>query len=662
MMKVVLFTLLSAVTATQVTPVQKVITLLTDMVEKGKAERQAEQVQFASFKGFCDNTIAAKQAAITEGTETIESLTADIEKYESDAAEAAREVASLDADISIWEGDVKAAVKVREIEYVDYTATHKDYSETLTALEMAIATLMKTSADVKQAAASLAQLTESALFPEESKKALSAFIERADEAMAAPEANAYEFQSKAIVDMLSKLAGKFDEERTALEQEETNAVHSFDMLKADLEQQLAVAEAARTENAQMKAKALQGAADSKGQLQDTVTTRDDDMKYTADLTATCEQKSIDFASRQKLRAEEIEAIGKAIEVLAGGAVSGASETHLPQLLQKKKSTSLAQLRSNPQSPNQKKVAAYLTRRGHELNSRVLSAFALRVEADPFKKVKKLVKDLIVKLMEEANAEVEQKGYCDKELATNEHTRKEKTETVVTLTAEIDELTASIKYLAGQMADLAKAISELDTAVAKATEVRTAENSKNTVTISDAQAAQVAVSQALAVLQEFYAKAAEATSLVQTSAVAGQPDIFEGAYKGMGAENGGVMGMIEVIQSDFARLEAETTAAEGEAAKQYEEFMNDSEVDKTQKQADLDHAESTKQNQEQALQETKVDLEGTQKELTAAVAYYEKLKPTCVSSGDSYEDRVAKRKEEIESLQEALRILNGEDVV
>jgi len=660
MMKLVIISLLSVATATQVTPVQKVITLLNNMVEKGKAEIQAEQVQFSAFKGFCDNTIAAKTAAITETTEEIEVLTADIEKYESDAAEAAREVASLDADISTWEGDVKAAVKVREIEHTDYVATHKDYSETVTALEMAIATLMKTSGDVKQAAASLTQLADAPLVPVDTKKVLAALLTTDANA---PEANAYEFQSKAIVDMLSKLAGKFDDERTSLEEEETNAVHSFQMLSDDLANSLEVANKAREENAQAKAKALQGAADSKGALQDAVTTRDDDEKYTADLTATCEQKSIDFASRQKLRSEEIAAIGKAIEVLSGDAVSGGSEKHLPQLLQAKKTTSLAQLRSDSLNPNQQKVAAYLTKKGHELNSRVLSAMAVRVSADPFKKVKKLVKDLIVKLMEEANAEVEQKGYCDKELATNEHTRKEKTESVVMLTANIDELTASIKSLADDIADITKAISELDEAVASATKVRQGESVKNLATIADAQAAQTAVAKALAVLNEFYAKAAEATSFAQTKASVkvGQPEIFEGSYKGMGAENGGVVGMIEVIQSDFARLEAETTAAEGEASKQYEEFMNDSDIDKAQKSSDLDHKTSTKQNQESALTSAKSDLAGTQKELTAAEAYYEKLKPTCVSSGDSYEDRVAKRKEEIESLQEALRILNGEDV-
>jgi len=664
---VVIFALLLASPmATKVTPVQKVIELMTNMVEKGTKEKQDEQVQFAAFKTFCDNTVSAKQAAIAEATEMIDTLTADIEKYEATAADAAKEVAALDADISTWEGDTAAAVKVREIEYTDYTATHKDYSETIAALEMAISTLMKTSGDVKQAAsASLAQVSESALFPKEAKKVLDAFLAmNTDDVLAAPEANAYEFQSKAIVDMLSKLLGKFDDERTALEEEETNAKHSFDMLKADLANQLAAANEARTQNAEAKAKALQGAADSKGSLQDTVTTRDDDEKYSADLTATCEQKSTDFANRQILRGEEIEAIQKAIEILAGGAVSGASDKHFgTELAQRKKGTSLVQLRGDTENPNQKRVAAYLTRRGRELHSRVLSAFALRVQADPFKKVKKLIKDLIVKLMEEANAEVEHKGYCDTELATNEHTRKEKTEAVVMLTAEVDELTASIAALGEEIAELTKAISELDAAVAEATEIRGAEQSKNTVTIKDAQGAQEAVANALSVLNEFYAKAAEATSFAQTGVKKAEPEIFsDEPYTGMGAESGGVVGMIEVIQSDFARLEAETSAAEAEASKQYSEFMDDSKVDKTQKTADLEKASATKAASETALQEKKVDLEGTQKELDAALAYYEKLKPSCVGENENYDDRVAKRKEEIESLKEALRILNGEDVI
>jgi len=646
----------SAREQTSVTPVQKVIQLLNGMVEKGKKEKHEEQVQFAAYKQFCDDTTVEKQRAIKEANEMIEMLQADIEKYEADAARLAKEIAKHDEDISTWEGDFKAATKVREIENADYIATHKDYTESIDALDEGIQTLKAQAHDVKQAAAALTQVSSSSIVPAESKRIIDAFLAQdPDEnlAVAAPEANAYEFQAQGIVDMLTKLGGKFEDERTELEKEETNARHAFEMLSQDLKAQIDQATQARTEKAEAKAKALQAAADAKGDLQDTTTTRDDDSKYLADLTATCEQKSAAFAERQQLRADEIAAVEKAIEILSSGAVSGASEKHLPQLVQK--SSALAQLRAEAQNPNQLRVAAYLKQQGSRINSRVLSALAMRVSEDPFKKVKKMIKDLIVKLMEEANEEAEHKGWCDTELSTNEQTRKEKTEAVETLHAEIDELEASIAQLTEQITELTKAVAELDAAVATATNIREEEKAKNTVTIKDSQDAQTAVAQALSVLKDFYAKAAEATSFVQ------EPEVFDEPYKGMGSENGGVVGMIEVIQSDFARLESETSAAEAEAQKQYDEFMTDSSVDKAQKTKDIEHKSSKKQNQEQSLQEKKTDLDGTQKELDAALAYYEKLKPSCVDAGVSYEDRVARRKEEIESLQEALRILNGEDI-
>jgi cell division septum initiation protein DivIVA len=261
-------------------------------------------------------------------------------------------------------------------------------------------------------------------------------------------------------------------------------------------------------------------------------------------------------------------------------------------------------------------------------------------------------------MEEANEEAEHKGWCDTELATNEATRKEKTQKVETLHAEIDQLEASIAKLSEDISTLTAAVADLDSKVAEATKIREEEKATNAATIKDAKAAQTAVAQAVEVLKEFYAKAGEATSLLQQQPES--PEIFDKPYTGMQSENGGVVGMLEVIQSDFARLEAETTAAEAEAQKTYDQFMDDSAVDKAQKNKDIEHKTMKKQNEEQALAEKKGDLEGTQKELDAALAYFDKLKPSCIDSGVSYEDRVARRQEEVESLQEALRILNGED--
>merc|ERR1712157_575511 len=114
---------------------------------------------------------------------------------------------------------------------------------------------------------------------------------------------------------------------------------------------------------------------------------------------------------------------------------------------------------------------------------------------------------------------------------------------------------------------------------------------------------------MGVLKEFYAKAAEATALIQQ-----QP--------------------------------------EASAQKEYDEFMTDSQVDKAKKSTDIEHKSAKKQDEEQALTTKRGDLEGTQKELDAALAYFDKLKPSCVDAGVSYEDRVSRRKEEIESLQEA----------
>merc|ERR1719269_231334 len=101
----------------------------------------------------------------------------------------------------------------------------------------------------------------------------------------------------------------------------------------------------------------------------------------------------------------------------------------------------------------------------------------------------MIKDLIVKLLEEANAEATHKGWCDAELATKEHT-----EAVETLTAEIEELEASIAKGTEDITLLTQQVADLATAVSEATKLREAEKEKNAETISDAQEAQTAVAQ------------------------------------------------------------------------------------------------------------------------------------------------------------------------
>merc|ERR1719182_442294 len=278
--------------------------------------------------------------------------------------------------------------------------------------------------------------------------------------------------------------------------------------------------------------------------------------------------------------------------------------------------------------------------------------ALSAQANPFGKVKKMIKDLIVKLMEEATSETE--------LTTNKQPRDKKTADVNELNSDVEDLTATIAQLTQDIADLAAAVKELDAAMAKETEERNENKATNAQTVKDAKAAQVAVEEAMAVLKDFYAKSAEATAFAQQPA-ADAPETFEKPYKGLLAEGGNVVDFLEVILSDFARLESETSAAEASEAEEYKTFMFESKKDKALKENEIKLKSETKTDKESALQQANEDLKVTQEQLNKALEYYEKLKPTCVDSGITYEERVKRREEEIVSLQEALKILAGTDL-
>merc|ERR1719182_1080312 len=202
-------------------------------------------------------------------------------------------------------------------------------------------------------------------------------------------------------------------------------------------------------------------------------------------------------------------------------------------------------------------------------------------------------------------------------------------------------------MATKIATLSKEQADLTRAMSEATAQRNKEKATNTDTMKDAAAGEEAVKAALTVLKEFYAS--QGSFLQQVPEMA--------AYKGMSSAKGGVVGMLEVIVSDFVRLFADTKAAEDSAAKEYAEFMSDA---KASNKAKHDLEFKTKLKKEEAqFQKGRVskDLKATQEELDKALEYQEYLKPVCLEVHVSYEERVARRKEEIEALKEAYDILD-----
>merc|ERR1719453_1263410 len=106
--------LLGAASAESVTPIQKVIQMMEDMMAKGKAEKEDEAKRFAEYQTFCKDTSWDKTTSIKTAKAPIEDLTADIGMASSDAMVAAKEIASLNSDISTWEADSKKNAYMRE--------------------------------------------------------------------------------------------------------------------------------------------------------------------------------------------------------------------------------------------------------------------------------------------------------------------------------------------------------------------------------------------------------------------------------------------------------------------------------------------------------------------------------------------------------------------
>merc|ERR1719387_1935009 len=114
--------MLAGACASSVTPIEKVIQMLEDMLAKGTKEKQDEEVRFASFSTFCENTKSSKATAIKKAGMSLESLAADIQKADADALAAANAIAALQKDIGVWESDKAEATSTREKEKADYDA------------------------------------------------------------------------------------------------------------------------------------------------------------------------------------------------------------------------------------------------------------------------------------------------------------------------------------------------------------------------------------------------------------------------------------------------------------------------------------------------------------------------------------------------------------
>jgi len=263
--------------------------------------------------------------------------------------------------------------------------------------------------------------------------------------------------------------------------------------------------------------------------------------------------------------------------------------------------------------------------------------------DPFAKVKGLISDMIEQLIKEAEADAAHKGYCDKEMAETKAKKEELTDEITALTTKIDKMTADSAKLKEEVAILSKELADLAKSQAEMDKLREEENTAYVKNKAEMEEGLEGIKLALKVLRDYYAKGA---SFLQKHEKA------DGAAAG-------IIGMLEVVESDFSKGLAEMIAIEEEAAAAYEKQTKENEIAKTTKEQDVKYKTKEAKSLDKAVAEHTSDREGLQTELDAVLDYWEKIQEQCVAKAEPYEERKKRREAEIAGLKEALAILEGE---
>merc|ERR1719487_225787 len=240
----------------------------------------------------------------------------------------------------------------------------------------------------------------------------------------------------------------------------------------------------------------------------------------------------------------------------------------------------------------------------------------------------------------------------------------KQEAILGLNAELEKTEAIKNKLEEEIETLTEELAQLNDELTKATVLRGEEKEENLDSIKKSKEGYEAVSEAIRILEEFYGGAAKAkVNFVQTSPVDEEaPESgFSGAYKGNQAKGGGIIAILKVLQADFDRTDRKTDEAEKAAHEDFVEFARATKVSIAEKETMLKQKKADLEQAKIKIAEDLEDLEKNQKLLDSALKELEELRPACVDTGMTYEERVAAREKEIEALKKALCILDTDNV-
>jgi hypothetical protein len=660
-----------------VSPVEKVLELMRDLKTQVQTEGAAEAATYDTFACFCKDTQLAKAASIkshedddTSHSATIEQKTAEKNSLQASLAELNHAVDSNDATL-------KAMTDNRNKDHAEYLIEHKDVADSVTGVKTAIA-------DIK-AATSLAQVQ--AVVKREKVAAM-----LAGKASMAP--------GGGVMEILYELEESWGKKKRKIEDEEAAKVQAFEDAKAAQRQLITDAKAMIDTKDALLVQTEADIADYTGRLTETKALMSDDKVYLKDLTEQCMQKANEWDQRSKSRAGELEALTTAIGIIEGdvegaaadsgaGGRTGVAPVAFMQGSAKARAVEARKIsddkyydvvffqreeEKNAAAVSQKEAAQRLEvitkikKSAQKLGSPKLSMLAMKMAADPFAKVKTLIQQLIERLMTESANEATHKGWCDTEIGKSNTERDHRHSDTKKLSAETEVLEAKKANLEAEIAKLQTERNAAQDAHTEASRIRGAEKAENKQTLETAQEGLKALKNAIGVLEAFYSKASRATVLLQKKApVTSSPVAADmvgseyegGAYQGNQAAAGGIMGMLETIKSDFERTIKQTSSAEQAASEAFAKFDTETKATISGLETGIKNAEADLKMTSGDLVAALNDLKENQLLLDQSLEALEKLRPACVDTSMSWEEKVAAQEAEIQALKDALAVFNEE---
>jgi len=633
-----LFSVLALGTANHVSPVQKVIQLIDDMAGKVKKDLEESNLVFEEFAKNCDDEASNKEFSIRNSNEQIEALGATIADVSAKISNLEAKVDDVSSKIASSEGDLAKATKLREEEHADFVQTEKTMLETIQELGGASKTLEKGLAMVQltpeartgldKVLTSLNQIVDASFVTHEQRGKVQAFLQAQEDAEDSLTLKKSEGGEEGVIEILGDMTDRAEGTLSDTRKSEAEAAHAFVQLKSGIEAQIKSMREEMSEATKMK----EFNAESKGGAEKDLAVEEkglqEDQKFVSDLKRGCQQKATKFEAESRDCNAELTALGKAKEILT------------------KKFASFLETKAMATDSEDARAKAlrHIEKLGRKFHSTMLVALAYRASADPFQKVRSMIESMMQKLLQEAAEEATQKAFCDAEIGKSKKSKADKEESLAKTQARIDKGDASTAKLSELVATLSQEIAEIDANVADATAVREKEKTDFAKVEKDMSESEQACAAATAVLREYY----EGASLIQIRS--------EGKAKGDGS---GILGVLEIAESDFAKLLAEARTAEEAALEEYTTMTQENKNLKATKEVDIKGKRSELKSLKTSLADYNEDKEGVTGELNAVLAYLDKLKPQCETKAPSYAQRKAEREAEIQGLKEAMDILAGD---